>query len=144
MDISCRGTLDLFNCTKKYRHFDAFLITSLICSFHIRLLDMVIPTSFSLVTCSSSLPSTIIGANLGSFFTKDILSSLHYSLLSFTLFCIDHSATLSAISWAQRRLPLATTSDAVVSSTYFHTLAKSSTSKSFISTRNSHQPNFVP
>ena len=144
MDISCRGTLDLFNSTKKYRRFHAFLITSLICSFHVRLLDMVRPSSFALVTLSSSLPSTTIGANWGSFFTKDILSSLHFSLLSLTLFCIDHSTTLSAISWAQLRLPLATTSDAVVSSTYFHTLAKPSTSKSFISTRNSHGPNFVP
>ena len=81
MDISCRGTLDLFNCTKKYRRFDAFLITSLICSFHVRLLDIVRPSSFALVTLSSPLPSTTIGANWGSFFTKDILSSLHFSLL---------------------------------------------------------------
>ena len=94
MDISCRGTLDLFNCTKKYRRFDAFLITSLICSFHVRLLDMVRPGSFALVTLSSSLPSTTIGANWGSSFTNYVLSSLHFSLLSLTLFCIDRSATL--------------------------------------------------
>ena len=60
---------------------DVFLITSLICSFQVRLLDMVIPNSFALVTLSSSLPSITIRANWGSFFTKDILSSLHFSLI---------------------------------------------------------------
>ena len=40
---------------------------------------MVRPSSFALVTLSSSLPSTTIGANWSSFFTKDILSSLHLS-----------------------------------------------------------------
>ena len=143
MDISCRGTLDLFNCNKKYSRFEAFLITSLTCSFHVRFLDMVRPSSFALVTLSSPLPSTPIGANWGSFFTKDILSSLHFSLLSLTLFYIDHSATLSAISWAQLRFPLETTSDTGVSSTYFHTLAKSSTSKARFKRRISHVPNLT-
>ena len=36
---------------------------------------MVRPSSFALVTLSRSLPSTTIGANWGSFFAKDILSS---------------------------------------------------------------------
>ena len=62
------------------------------------------------------------------------------SLLSLTLFCLDLSATLSAISWAQLRLPLETTSDTVVSSTSSPTLSQLSTSKSFISSRNGHGP----
>ena len=82
--------------------------------------------------------------NCGLSFTKDILSSLHFSLLRWTLFCVDHSATLCAISREQFRLPLATTSDTVISSTYFRTLAKLSTYKSFISTRNGHGSKFFP
>ena len=104
---------------------------------------MVKPSSLAPVTFSSSLPYATIDANWGSSFAKDILSSLHLSLLSLTLFCVDHSATLFVISWARLQLPLVTTSDAVASSTYFHTLAKLLTSKSFMSTRNSHAPSFV-
>ena len=108
---------------------------------HLRLLDMVRPSSFALVTLSSSLPSTAMGANWGSFFTKDILSSFAIELDS-----ILHIPLRDLICdiLGKLRLPVATTSYAVVSSTYFHTLAKLSTSKSFISTRNSHRPNFVP
>ena len=101
-------------------------------------------SNLALVNLSSSLPFTTVDANGGSSVTKDILSSLHLSLLSLNLFFVDHSATSSAISRAQLRLPLATISDAVVSSTYFYILVKLSTSKSFINTRNSHGPNFVP
>ena len=97
---------------------------------------MVRPSSLALDTLSSSLPSTI-GANRGSSFLKDILSSLHLSLSSWTLLYINHSVTLCTISRAQPRLPLATTLDAVILSTYFHAFAKLSTSKSFMSTRNS-------
>ena len=41
---------------------------------------MVRPSSFALVTPSSSLPSTTIGANWGSFFAKDILSFIAIEL----------------------------------------------------------------
>ena len=123
---------------------DALTLFSLICSFNVRLLVMVRPSSLALDTLSSSLSSTTIGANRGSSFTKDILSSFHFSLLRWTLFCVDHSVTLYAISRAQLRLPLTTTSDTVISSTYFPTLAKLSTSKSFIITRNGHGPYCFP
>ena len=66
---------------KKYRRFDALLVRR---------------RSLALVTFFSSLPSTTIVANRGSSFTKNILSSLHLSLLSLILFCVDHSSTLSA------------------------------------------------
>ena len=111
--------------------------------FHVRLLDMVRPSSLALDTHSSSLLSTTIGANRGSSFTKDILSSLHLSLSSWTLLCVNYSVTLCTISRAQPRLPLAMTVDAVVLSTYFNTLAKLSTSKSFISTRNSQSSDIL-
>ena len=104
---------------------------------------MVRPSSLALDTHSSSLLSTTIGANRGSSFTKDILSTLHLSLSSWTLLCVNYSVTLCTISRAQPRLPLAMTVDAVVLSTYFNTLAKLSTSKSFISTRNSQSSDIL-
>ena len=51
---------------------------------------MVRRRSLALVTLSSSLPSTTIGANWGSSFTKDILTSLHQALLSLTVFCVEY------------------------------------------------------
>ena len=59
------------------------------------LLDTIRPRSLALVTLSSSLPYTTIGVNWGLSSAKDVLSSMHLSLLSLTLFCvIYHSATL--------------------------------------------------
>ena len=50
----------------------------------------------------------------------------------------------SAIYWALLALPLITTSDAVVSSTYFHIWSITlSIARSLMRTRNNHGPNFV-
>ena len=56
------------------------------------------------------------------FFANEILSSLHFSLFSFTLFSKDHCTTVSAINWELLLAPFTTISDVVVSSTYFQIL----------------------
>ena len=124
---------------------DAFLIISLMCSFHVRLFDIVTPNNLALFTKHNSSLFIRIGAKCDSFFANEILSSLHLSLFSLTLLSEDHFATLSAICWALLALPLIITSDTVVSSTYFHIWAMPlSITRSLMRTRNSHGPNFVP
>ena len=91
-------------------------------------------------------PFTTIGWSSGWFLANEILSSLHFSLFSFTLLSEDHWATSSAICCALLSQPLGTTSDDVVSSTYFHSLAFKLSLKlrSLIRMRKSQGPSFVP
>ena len=118
---------------------------SLMCSFHVRLFDIVTPNNLALFTEPYSSLFIKIGAKCDSFFANEILSSLHLSLFSLTLSSADHFATLSAICWALLAQPLLTTSDTVVSSTYFHIWCiPLSTARSLMRTRNNHGPNFVP
>ena len=90
------------------------------CSFHVRLFDIVTPNNLALLTKPNSSLFITIGAKCDSFFACEILRSLHLSLFSLTLLPEEHFATLFAICWALLALPLITTSDTVVSSTYFH------------------------
>ena len=85
-----------------------------------------------------------MGASCGLIFAKDILSSLHLSLFSFTLFSDDHCMTVFAISWDLLLAPLTTISDVVVSSTYFQILPTLLIFKLLMSTKNNQGPNFVP
>ena len=75
-------------------------------------------------------------------FAKEILSSLHLSAFSWTRFSRDHSITLLAIACTWLSPPFTTTSDTVVSSTYFHCCAL--VSRSLIIRRNNHGPSLVP
>ena len=143
---SLEGSFALFSCTKRYKHLEAFFRTLPMWSFHDKSLVIVIPRSFALWTTSSSWPFTTIGCSSGWFLANEILSSLHFSLFSFTLLSEDHWATLSAICCALLSLPLGTTSDDVVSSTYFHSWAfkLSLRLRSLIRMRKSQGPSFVP
>ena len=86
------------------------------CSFHDKSLVIITPSSFALLTASSWLPFTRIGWNSDYFLVKEILSSFHFSLFSWTLLSRDHWGTQSAICCALLVPPLATTSDVVVPS----------------------------
>ena len=70
------------------------------CSFHDKSLVIITPSSFALLTASSWLPFTRIGWNSDYFLVKEILTSLHFSLFSWTLLFKDHWDTLSAICCA--------------------------------------------
>ena len=129
--------------TRKYKHFDAFFTVSLMCSFHDKLLVIITPSSSALLTTSSWLPFTRIGWNSDCFLVKGILSSLHFSLFSWTLLSKDHWDTQSAICCAP---PLATTSDIVMSLTYFQSRALKFPLRlrSLIKIRNNQGRSFVP
>ena len=107
---------------------------------------MVTPRSFADFTVSTPFPLIMIGGNACFCLLKVIHSSLHLSLFSCTLFSEDHSIIWSAILCEILAFPLMTTSEVVVSSTYFHISAFTPllASRSLISTRNNHGPNFVP
>ena len=102
---------------------------------------LVRPSSFVLVTHSTSFPSMMMGSKTLCSLAKEILSSLHLSAFSWTLFSWDHLITLLAIACTWLSPPFTTTSDTVVSSTYFHCCAF--VSRSLIRTNN-HGPNLVP
>ena len=74
----------------------AFLVISATWSFYVRSLAIVRPSSFVLVTNSTSFPSMMTGSNTLCSLAKEILSSLHFSAFSWTLFSRDHSITLLA------------------------------------------------
>ena len=116
------------------------------CSFHDKLIVIITPSSFAFLTASSWLPFTRIGWNSDCFLAKDILSSLHFALFSWTLLSKDHWDTQSAICCALLAPPLATTSDVVVSSTYFQSWASkfSLRLRSLIKIRNNQGSSFVP
>ena len=78
------------------------------CSFHDKSLVIITPSSFALLTTSSWLPFTRIGWNSDYFLVKEILSSFHFSLFSWTLLSRDHWGTQSAICCALLVPPLAT------------------------------------
>ena len=137
-------TLALFNCIRKYIRLEAFFMIWSMCIFHVRLLEIVTPSNLALSTHSSSWLFTTIGASCGLFFANEILSSLHFSLFSFTLFSKDHCTTVSAINWELLLAPFTTISDVVVSSTYFQILPALLISRSLMSTKNNHGPSFVP
>lgn len=106
---------------------------------------MVTPNNLALFTKPNSSLLITMGAKCDSSFANEILSSLHLSLFSLTLLSDDYFATLSAICWPCLLCPLITTSDAVVSSTYFHIWAIAlSFARSLMRTRNNHGPSFVP
>lgn len=142
--MSFPETPDLFTCTTKYRRFDAFWITLLICSFQARFFYIVKPRSSVFVPLLSSFSSIAIGATRGSSLTNEIISSLHLSLFNFILLRIDHSATLSVTSWTLLWFPIGMISRAVVLSMYFHISAILAISNSFMSTRKSDGPSLVP
>ena len=108
----------------------------------VRLFAIVRPSSFVLVTNSTSFPSMMTGSKTLCSLAKEILSSLHLSAFSWTLFSWDHSITLSAIACTWISQPFTTTSDTVVSSTYFHCCAF--VSRLWIIRRNKHRPSLVP
>ena len=107
----------------------------------VRLFAIVRPSSFVLVTNSTSFPSMMTGSKTLCSLAKEILSSLHLSAFSWTLFSWDHSITLSAIAYTWISLPFTTTSDTVVSSTYFQCCAFES--RLLIIRRNNHRPSLV-
>ena len=73
---------------------------------------------------------------------KEILSSLHLSTFNWTLFSWNHFITLLAIVYTWLTPPFTTTSDTVVSSTYFHCCAF--VSRSLIIGTNNHGLSLVP
>jgi len=107
---SIADNLGAFCWTKKYSLLAAFLITSFILVFHDRSLVIILPCNFALSTSSNSFTCTLIGLNIALFPVKEIRSSLHFSLLNWTLLAKDHSATLSAIIWALLTSPVPTNS----------------------------------
>lgn len=57
----CKGALPfLLNCTRKYNRFEAFLTTSLMCSFHNKLLVTVTISSFALWKISNSCTTSML------------------------------------------------------------------------------------
>ena len=76
----------------------AFLVISVTWSFHDRSFAIVRPSSFVPVTNSTSFPSMMMGIKTLCSLAKEILSSLHLSAFSWTLFSCDHSITLLAIA----------------------------------------------
>ena len=84
-----------------------------------RSLDIVKPKSLALSTISMVSPSIITGESSLCDLEKEIRSSLHFSLFSFSLFRCDQATISSTNNWALLTLSLLMTSDAVVSSTYF-------------------------
>ena len=120
----------------------AFLVISVTWSFHVRSFAIVRPSSFVLVTNSTSFPYMMTGSKTLCSLAKEILSSLHLSAFSWTLFSQDHSITLLGIACTRLSPPFTTTSDTVVSSTYFHCCAF--VLRSLIIRTNSHGPSLVP
>ena len=96
-------TLALFNITKTYNLFDDFFITSFICSFYHKPLEVVTPNNFALVTTSRSFSPTLTDSNACFFLENEILSSLNMSGFNWTLLFCDHSATSSAITKVVQR-----------------------------------------
>ena len=88
MTKSPHGRLARLSWTRKYKRLDAFFTVSLMCSFHDKSLVIITPSSFALLTASSWLPFTRIVWNSDYFLVKEILSSLHFSLFSWTLLSI--------------------------------------------------------
>ena len=96
---SCFATPALFNCrVRKQSLLLAFLVISVTWSFHVRSFVIVRPSNFVLVTNSNSFPSMMTGSKTLCSLAKEILSSLHLSAFSCTLFSRDHSITLLAIA----------------------------------------------
>ena len=122
---------------------EAFLIVSLIWIFQVKSLEILRPNSFTFSTTSKASPLMRMGSNSCWDFVKDIHTSLHLSVFSWTLFSSDHCITLSVVRWALLSSPFATVSEIVVSSTYFHKRAFSTT-RSLIIIKKSQGPNFVP
>ena len=88
MTKSPHGSFAHLSWTRKYKRLDAFFTVLLMCSFHDKSRVIITPSSFALLTASSWLPFTRIGWNSDSFLVKEILSSLHFSLFSWTLLSI--------------------------------------------------------
>jgi len=106
---------------------------TLMCLFHMRLFGVVTPNKLALFAKPNSSLFITVGAKCDSSFVNEILRSLHFYTFFFSV------TLLSAICWVLLPLSLITTSDAVVSSTYFNIWARS-----LMRTRNNHGPNFIP
>ena len=108
------------------------------------LLHLIISNFASTWRFSFSFPEarfSVFFSSTWSFFS--IFIRMDKSLHIPTFLSLLHTP-FSAICWALLALPLITTSDAVVSSTYFHIWSITlSIARSLMRTRNNHGPNFV-
>ena len=136
-------TLVHFNWMIKYKGLLAFLIILAMWSFHFRLLLIVSPSILAFITTSSWPESIFKLGKLFTVFEKEITSSLYLATFSCSLSVVDQVWTLSTASWMLVVEHLGMTSEMVVSSMYFQVCTWGE-QRSFIMSRKSHGPNFVP
>ena len=137
-------TFGRFSCLRKYRRVERFLHIFLTCDFHLRSFVMVRPSNFASGTTSISLSLIRMGSESVFVVEKQIRSSLHLDYFNCMLLVVDFKANMLTYSCIALVQCLSITSNRVESSTYFQRFKSPKTSRSFIMTKNSQGPSFVP
>ena len=97
--MSAVGTPKRFSQIRKYIRLLAFLIISPIWTFHWRSFERFRPKIFTCFTTLSRLPFTVKGSKPCLECLKSMMSSLHFSAFSWSLFSVDHFSTDVTASW---------------------------------------------
>ena len=104
---------------------------------------MVRPRILAFLTTGNFSPLTVKGSKLCFVVLKSIWNSLHLSALRCNPLELDQYSTVETASWILLVSPFLTTSETVVSSTYFQ-VETSVILRSMIINKKSHDPSFVP